>query len=181
MARKISPSDHCFSGPAGVRFDDTKEPRRGERSLPTSKPPVSVPVLEWHAPQKLLAIASPRRICSLSASTFRLGAGASRKCILRSPATATPLIRHRATISRLAATDPAHRTARRLARQARKPSHASSIAAAIKIADMMRLDISPAEFFSGSRRVVLSENYCGKVWVVALRENCENRSSKLQM
>src|ERR1700722_1499841 len=57
MARKISPSDQWLNCPAGVRLEDTNDPIGIGRSLATSRPPVSVPVLEWQPLQKPSEIA----------------------------------------------------------------------------------------------------------------------------
>jgi hypothetical protein len=78
IARKISPSDQCFNRPAGVRLEDTNDPIGIGKSSPMSRPPVSVPVVEWQALQKPSTRALPRAIRSGVASTLRSGTGAPR-------------------------------------------------------------------------------------------------------
>src|ERR1700730_18193395 len=43
IARKISPSDQRFNGPAGVRLEGTNDPTGIGTLLPMSRPPVSSP------------------------------------------------------------------------------------------------------------------------------------------
>src|SRR5207253_9667656 len=86
IARKISPSDQCFNGPAGVRLEDTNDPTEIGKCSPMSKPPVSVPVVEWHALQNPSTSALPRAIRSGVDPTLRSGIGALRACCLSIPA-----------------------------------------------------------------------------------------------
>ncbi len=62
-----------------MRFDDTNKPTLTGKCSPISTPPVSVPVLVWHALQKLSVISWPRRICSGVPSTFMTSVGALRE------------------------------------------------------------------------------------------------------
>src|SRR5437879_4985824 len=77
-----------FNERTGVRLDDTTDPSEIE-NFPPMSPPVSVPVLEWQAAQKLSVIALPRRICSGVPATFRSGSGALRTFNRYSPTTMT--------------------------------------------------------------------------------------------
>jgi hypothetical protein len=86
MARKIWPSDQWRNCPAGVRLEDMNVPIGAGKSLPTSNPPVSVPFGEWQPAQKLLAMASPWRICCGVLAAIKSGAGALRTCIFERPA-----------------------------------------------------------------------------------------------
>src|SRR6516225_844792 len=130
IARKISPSDQCFNGPAGVRLEDMNDPTGIGKSSPMSRPPVSVPVFEWHAPQKPSESPLPRAIRSGVASTLRVETGALRTCCLTVPTTRSALTGDAATASTAASTTPPHFRNLFLIRQAQKPDQISDAAIA---------------------------------------------------
>jgi hypothetical protein len=102
--------------------------------LPTSRPPVSVPVVEWQALQKPSEIAFPRRTCSGVPSTFVTGAGALRACSLNNPTMEIRLIKVAAVDNTAATPAPLHLMRPFLVRQASRPDQASSAATSIKAA-----------------------------------------------
>src|SRR6516225_6592576 len=126
IARKISPSDQCFNGPAGVRLEDMNDPTGIGKSSPMSRPPVSVPVFEWHAPQKPSTIPLPRAIRSGVASTLRIGIGAVRTCCLTIPTIMSAQTDDAAT----AGTTPPHFKNLFLIPEAQKPDQISDAAIA---------------------------------------------------
>ena len=157
IARKISPSDQRFNRPAGVRLEDTNEPTGIGKCSPASRPPVSVPVLEWQALQKPSTRALPRAIRSGVASTLRFGTGALRACCLTIPTSVSALADDTTTTDTAASPAPPHFRKLLLTRQARIPDQASNAAAAT-IATRPRLlsmaDQAGNEF--GSAELVMS-------------------------
>src|ERR1700730_12568356 len=130
IARKISPSDQCFNRPAGVRLEDTNDPIGIGKSSPMSRPPVSVPALEWQALQEPSTRALPRAIRSGVASTLRSGTGARRTCCLTMPTIVRAATVDTATTNTAARPTPPHFRNLLLPRQAQSPDQTSNAAAA---------------------------------------------------
>ena len=131
IARKISPSDQRLNRPAGVRLEDTNEPTGIGKCSPMSRPPVSVPLLEWHALQKPSTTALPRAMRTGVASTLRSGTGALRACCLTSPAVMSAPADDTATASTAASTMPLHFRNLFGTPRARKPAQISNAATTI--------------------------------------------------
>src|SRR3954451_14989118 len=131
IARKISPSDQRLNRPAGVRLEDTNEPTGIGKCSPMSRPPVSVPLLEWHALQKPSTTALPRAMRTGVASTLRFGTWALRACCLTSPAVMSAPTDDTATASTAATITPLHFRNLFASRRARKPAQTSDATTAI--------------------------------------------------
>src|SRR6266446_10785 len=151
IARKISPSDQYFNGPAGVRLEDTNDPTEIGKCSPMSRPPVSVPVVEWHALQNPSTSALPRAIRSGVAPTLRSGIGALRACCLSIPAIKSALTDDTVTASAAASPKLPHFKKLFLTRQPRKPKQASSAAIAINAIRQMIFCMLLNEVSAGKR------------------------------